>query len=472
MGELSVAHARKLVSLDPQQSVERATQLLATYMYDPLLERDAQGNLIPRLALSWENTDEKTWVFQLREGVTFHNGEPFNSQAVKYTLDRFKTEALKGSPLTPLFSAIDSIETPNDYTVTIKTAEPFGPLLQNLTQAFIVPPKATEAGETVETPIGTGAFKFVEWVKGDRVVLEANPEYFDETQPKVARLVWKDIAEMSTRMTAFETGEVDVVAGIPAEDMLRFEGIDTIKVASRSSTQFRYFWMNGSVEPFDNPLVRKAVKHAVDYDSIINDIMGGYAQRADSYIEPPIFGYVPQEPYKYDPELAKQLLEEAGYPNGIDVTMKWADTDQKQKEVVETLIAQMAESGIRVKSELQERSVWLDDLLKLNWELNLNSTGSRTGDGDYTLRRLYHSRAKRTGYVNSELDTMLDQAAASVDPEVRLDLYAKIQKLLWDDGPTVMLFYHVENYGWNDRVQGFEPPSDEMLRLRDVSVQP
>jgi len=470
-GELRVAHSQKVVNLDPSASAERVTGFLASYMMDPLVEQDLSGQLVGRLATSWRAVEPTAWEFKLRSGINFHNGEPFNSSVVKFSLERFKDEKLKSSPLAPLWAPLDVVDTPDDTTAIIKTKTPVGPLLQNLTQVFMLPPQAASRDNFQEQPVGTGPFKFVSWTRGDRLMMEAIPAYWEPGSPRVQRVTWREVPEVSTRVSALERGELDLVVGIPPEEFPRLQGVQTLQVEAAAARRMRILWVNGGTGPTQDARVRQAINYAIDKSALIDDIMGSFAKPSLSYIEASVFGYSAQSPYNRDIGRAKQLLSEAGQSAGFDIEMKWSETEIKQKEIAEFLNAQLGEVGIRVKSVQQDRAVWLKDLLDLNWGLNLLATGTNTGDADFTLRRLYVSSANRTGYNNDQLDKLLNDASATTDQDKRKTLYVQAQDILWKEGPSVQLFEHVESYGWSKKLDGFVAPPDERPRLAAIGLK-
>jgi peptide/nickel transport system substrate-binding protein len=345
-----------------------------------------------------------------------------------------------------------------------------GPLLQNLTRAFMLPPDAYANASFADKPIGTGPFKLAEWVKGERVVLEASTGYWQAGLPKAQKIIWREVPEVSTRVSALERGELDLVLGIPAEEFPRLKSVKSLSIDSGPIPRWRQLWMNAGVAPTDKVQVRQAIQQAVDYDALVNDIMGGFAKRQNGMVSPDVFGYAEEMPYKRDLAKAQALLGEAGFPDGIDLELKWSDNDPKQKEIAELLIAQLGEANIRVKSIQQDRAVWTKDLLALDWQLNLFANSITTGDADFTLRRLYVSSFKRTGYINQQLDQWLNDAGTTTDQNKRKDLYKQAADLLWKEGPSLILFQHVETYGWNKRLTGFAPAPDGRPRLAEVAV--
>ena len=471
-GTLRVAYYQRVVSLDAHgpAAAERISIILGRHVYDTLVTWDPKAKKFqPALATRWRSVDPTTWEFELRRGVTFHDGQEFTSAAVKTSLER--VVALRG-PLTPLFAPVASVDTPDPSRVVIKTQTPMGTLLSNLTMLFIVPAGTPPTPAFADKPIGTGPFKFVEMVRDARVVLEANPNYWQRGIPKLQRLIVVDIPELSGRVTALETGEIDITMGLPPEEIKRLRGNTQIKIDTGPTYFTRFLWINPTRKPFDDVKVRKALQHALNLNAVTSSLLAGIAIPAKGPIGSNVVCAADQKPYGYNTTLARQLLTEAGFARGFDTVMKWNDANPKEREVADAIVGQLALVGIRVQNVLQPRALWLDDLLKLNWDLNLLGTGAVTGDADFTLGRLYHSRANRTGWKHAETDQLLEQAAATVDQTKRCDLYKRVQEILWQEGPAVFLFESRESYGYRTRVQNFTLPPSEIFSLTEVSVAP
>jgi len=471
-GTLTISYPQRVVSLDPHgtASAERSTIILSGHLFDKLITWDpAAKRFQPALAERWRSIDPTTWEFQLRRGVKFHDGSDFTSGAVKTSIER--AQQLR-SPLTPLFSGITSVDATDPNRVMLKTSAPLGTLLSNLTNLAIVPAGTPPTPVFGERPIGTGPFKFVEFVRDTRVVLEANANYWRPGIPKLRRLVFVDIPELSARMTALETGEIDMTVQLTPEEIKRLKGSAAIKINIGPTFYTRFLWINSGRKPFDDVRVRRAIAKALNISAITSSLVAGIAKPADAPISSNVLCYAKQPAYGYNGQEARRILAEAGFPRGLDTEMKWNDALPKEREVADAIAGQLALIGIRVRSTLQPRAIWVDDLVKLNWDLNLLGTGAVTGDADYSLGRLYHSRAKRTGYVNPELDRLLDQAAGTIDTNQRCDLYKRVQEILWSEVPAVFLFESLEVYAYRARVQGFKLPTSEIFSLNEVSVSP
>ncbi len=471
-GTLRIAYPQRIVSADAHGSAaaERISIILARHLYDTLVTWDPQAKKFqPALAERWRSIDPTTWEFQLRRGVRFHDGQEFTSAAVVTSIER--AVALRG-PLTPLFAPLASIEAPDANRVVIKTRTPMGTLLSNLTMVGIVPAGTPATPAFGDRPVGTGPFKFVEFVRDARLVLEANTSYWRPGIPKLQRLIFVDIPELSARVTALETGEIDMTAQLTPEEIRRLRGNSAIKIEIGPTFYTRFLWINPTQKPWDDPRVRQAAQHALNIDAITSSLVAGIAKPAKGPIAVNVLCAVEYPAYGFNTPLARRMLAEAGYPRGFETELKWNDALPKEREVADAIVGQLALIGIRVKNTLQPRAIWLDDLLKLNWDLNLLGSGAVTGDADYTLGRLYHSRARRTGYANSEIDTLLDQAAATVGERRRCEMYKRVQDILWKDGPAIFLFEALESYAYRTRVQGFKLPPSEIFTLHEVSTTP
>jgi peptide/nickel transport system substrate-binding protein len=454
-GELVIALPRSLISLDPHgpQSVEEATAVVNAHLLDTLTTRDfTTGEILPRLATKWTQTDELTWTFTLRSGVTFHDGTPFTSADAKASLDRVIELA---GPLAPLWASVSATEAPDDATLVIRTKEPVGTVPTSATLLYVTPASAATNDTFFENPVGVGPYKFVSWTRDSELVLEALPEFWDGPAG-ISQLTFRDIPEVAARVTSLETGEIDISYALPADQLPALRDNGDLVIDSTPTYAYYFIWFNASREPFTNPLVRQAMAYALDLDTIAADLLTDVGVRAQAPIPSTVFGFAPQTPYAYDPDKAKALLAEAGMPDGFSTRIIWVpDSGPQDRELLETFIAYWDAVGIKVENGEMERAAWLEDLLALNWDLDFQSNTVRTGDADFTLRRLYTSTANRTGYANPDLDKLLLDAAATADQDARADLYAQACATIWNDAVGIFPFDLQENYVHSTRLQGF-----------------
>jgi peptide/nickel transport system substrate-binding protein len=470
-GAMTVAVPVKVPTLDPHgaQSVEDVTHTVVQHIMEPLVRRDAaNGNLVPALATEWKNPDPTTWTFSLRKEAKFHDGSPVTSADVKTIVER--VIGLKGAAA-PLFAQVDTIAAPDESTVQFKTKAPVGTLLASLTMVPIAPGAKVNQEGFFNKPIGSGPFKVVSWSPDADLRLEANGDYWGGP-PGLKNLTFRYYPEVAPLVTALETGEIDFTWRLPPDQLPELQRNPDVKIESTPGYTYYFVWMNSSREPFTDKRVRQAMAYALDVDKMLNDLLPGVAKRGTAPIPSTVFGYAPQAPYAYDPNKAKQLLADAGHGGGFDAGLIWNPGSAPQdREILEAMISYWNTIGVRVKNQEMERAVWIDNLNKLNWDMDLQANAVTTGDADFTLGRLYHSRANRNGYKNPELDKILDDAVATVDQNRRKELYAQANKIIWDDAVGIFPFELLNVYASRKRVMGFVPSATAILSFADVTVQ-
>jgi peptide/nickel transport system substrate-binding protein len=263
---------------------------------------------------------------------------------------------------------------------------------------------------------------------------------------------------------------VDLTTGVPPDQVSQIENSDGVEFETVPSYTYYFNWFNAQQEPFDDVRVRQAMWHAVNVDGAVQDLFGDIAQVAQAPIPQDVFGAPQLTPYEYDPELARQLLAEAGYADGFETTLQWPrEQGANIRQLAQSFISDWAEIGVTVEPLEKERAQWIDDLNALNWDMNLQTNSVGTGDADYTLGRLYPCEANRNGYCNEELDELLDSARRALDPDERLDFYAQAAQLIWDDAVGIFPMDFERNAVWQSYVHGFEPPVS-IPDLHQVSV--
>lgn len=467
--ELIVANPMSVASIDPHGpgSGDRPTITVAQHVFDTLVVRDG-ADFLPSLATEWDNSDPNVWRFSLVEDATFHDGTPVTADDVVASYERLIE--LKG-PLAGTWSAVESVVAEDEHTVAFTTATPLGTFLSNLALLFIAPAASMNEPDFFLEPIGSGPFVVEGFTPGDRTVLTKNEDYWGE-QAQIDRLVIREIPEVSSLVAALETGEVDLTWGIAPDQISTVQAMSDVTLESMPSFQYYMSWFNSSREPFTDPEVRRALWHAVDVESLVEQLFPGAADVASAPIPSTVFGWSAQTPYEYDPELAKQMLADAGYPDGFDSALDISVGGGPQiRLIAQTMISDWQEIGVNVELQEKERAVWLEDLLALNWDMNLLINSVLTGDADFTLGRLYPSAANRTGYANPELDELLAAAKATVDQDERLALYDEANAIIWDDAVGVFPMELLANYAWRNGVVGFTPDPNETPRFTAVSVE-
>jgi len=456
-GTLTVALPYRLVDMDPlgTSAAEEDTKVVGAHVFDKLVVRSPKSpTYLPSLAVKWETPDPLTWMFTLRPNVKFHDGSPVTAGDVKASLERMVAQ--KG-PFAPLWAALDTVDASSDSVVRIKTKTPLGTMLPNLSLLSIAPASKMNQPGFFNQPIGSGPYRVVSYQRDNLLVLEANPGYWGGA-PGVKTLRFKDIPEVSARVTALITGEIDFTYQLPPDQLASVQEHKDIHTISMPSFTYYFLLINIQRPPFTDKRVRQAMAYALDVDTMVKTLMKGGGRRMTAPIASTIFGYAPQRPYAYDPAKAKQLLAAAGHPNGFDCEMIWnPDSGPQDRELTQALFSYWNAIGARVKDGQAERAVWLDRLLKLDWDMNFQTVTGTTGDADYLLGRLYTTRAHRMGYSNPQLDQILDAAAQSVDQRKRKLLYAEACEIVWDDAIGVYPIELILTYAFRQGVTGLVP---------------
>ncbi|WP_026876136.1 ABC transporter substrate-binding protein [Jiangella gansuensis] len=465
---LRVANPTPVTSLDPlgANSADLPTLTVTQHVFDTLVVREGT-DLVPSLATEWTNPDDLTWQFTLRDDVVFADGTPLTSADVKASLDALIAAA---GPLAGTWSAVASVETPDDTTLVITTSTPLGTLLSNLAIMPVVPSEKVTDQEFYRAPYGSGPYSVTQFTPGEAVVLERNPEYWGDA-PAVEEISFQYIPEVSSRITALENDEIDFTWSLPSDQLGRFDGNEEFSVTTFPTYANYYIWFNSSREPLTDPRVRQALWHAVDLEAIHAALFDGVGEIATGPMPDDVFGAADNTPYAYDPDRARQLLAEAGYPDGFSTEMMWSTGCCANGEAfAQALISDWAKVGITVQPAPLERATWLERLLALDWDSTMSTGSTLTGDADFTLARLYLSSAERTGYANPELDTLLIEAREELDQDRRAELYAQAGAIIWNDAVGIFPLDLYGNSVASSAVQGFEPTPNDMPDFVGVSL--
>ncbi len=452
---LTIAISAEPESLDPVNMTSAPAATVSEHVTERLIYMEEDGSLTPMLATSWSSNEDSTvWTFEIRQGVTFHDGQPLNAEAVKTNLERFIDPDV-GAAYAFLLGTVEEIEAIEDYTLQLTLSQPFAPILAHLSHSFIgivSPAQLAELGpnDSLEIPIGTGPYQMLSWNRGEKIVLQVNEDYYGGV-PAIPNVVFNFIPESSALIVALETGEADAIMRVPPQEAQRLEADPNIDVVYQTSVRSVYVGYNNLREPFDDPLVRKALNYAVDKQAIVDGLFLGSFTVADAPIVPAVFGHASVGPYEYNPERAKELLAEAGYPDGFDMTLHHPTGRYPlDATVAEAIQDMLAEVGVNTTLETREWSSYLDftaqppdqaqyDAYMLGW-------GTVTLDADYGLYALLHSRQwnpngnNRGFYKNEKVDELLDQARVETERSKREQMYEEAIRLIWNDAPWIFLY--------------------------------
>jgi peptide/nickel transport system substrate-binding protein len=489
-GSVVIAQGVDPTTLDPMNHQESPAANLARNMFDTLLERDLNLVIQPALAADLPKLVSPTvWEFKLRPGVKFHNGEPLDAEAVKFSLERLVDPKLKLRGATP-FAPISHVEVVDPLTVRVHTKAPW-PILDTLVAgsgASILPPKYYREKEptfVARNPVGSGPFKFVRWVKDDRIELEANEQYW-RGAPRIKRLIFKPIPDDAVRVAALQNGEVDVAVNIPphlAGIIANHPRLFLSTAPSVRTIQLMYYThqfdaQHKLVGPYNGPVadrrVRLAMNYAVDGDEVIRTVLDGKGIRVATMLTDKHFGFDPAlKPIKLDLARSKQLLTEAGFPSGMDIVLNAPQGRYvRDKEVAEAITGQLNKAGIRTTLRVHEWGNYLNNMAYVHkagpvW---LIGWGTGTYDAETVYVPLFRSGKILSNYYNADLDGMVDQAQTIMEPKRRFELYQRINKLWIDDAAAMPLYQQLDLYGATRRTS-WKARGDEVIKGFDIAVK-
>ena len=471
---LTWAQGADVTSLDPHQGKETPAVQVNTQIFDTLVTVDPETNeVVPQIAESWEQTDDQTYVFKIREGIKFHDGSDLTAEDVKFSLDRARNSAA----VSYIVNFIEEVTVDDDHTVTVKTTAPYAPTLRNLAIPFaaIVPKAVVEADENafIQNPVGSGPYKFVEWNHGDHVTLKAFDDYY-AGKPETENLIMKVIPETSQRTIALETGEVDLAYDLAVNDIPKVNSDDKLTVYEIPSLTCWYVSMNMNKKPFDNPKVREAMSMAIDRQTIIDTINAGSGQTADAIIAPAVFGYYSTGVKEYNPTKAKELLAEAGYPNGFSTTL-WVNDNQSRIEMCQAMQAMLLEVGVQCNLEVLEFGSFISRTTAGDHDLAYFGWTTSSGDADYSYYSLEHSTQQgaagnRSFLADPDVDKLIEEARSNTNEEERKELYKELAIKLDEINNNIPVYYSSINVGANKKVEGFVMDANGYHSLEKVKV--
>ncbi len=471
--EVTIALAGEPTTLDPQKATDRLTSIITTNIFDSLTFRDKDMKIQPGLATSFKRLNDRTWQFQLREGVKFHNGEPFDASVVKFSIERILNPETK-SPMISYVNTIEKVEIVNPMTVNITTKAPDPLLLYRVAELHgqMMPPKYLKEKGDVEfakLPVGTGPYKVERFAKNDRLVLVANEQYW-RGAPKIKRITIRPVNEDATRMAMALSGEADLVTNVPPVQVASLKGSGRLSIVSVPTPRLFYVVIDTSKPPFTDKRVRQALNYAVDVPTIIQKVFMGYGKRVATYVGMQSFGYDPAvQPFPYDPERAKKLLAEAGYPNGFAVTFdSYTGGLADPSTLSEAVAGYLEKVGIKVSLNVQEFGVFAKRRLANNTNpLYMYSFGDMWLDADLPLKYMMQGKLGHY-YVNDPLKAKIEEAGRIFDEAKRRAIYYEVQMTLKEEAPKIFLLQYEAIFAVGPRVK-YTPRADEILWFHDLA---
>lgn len=482
---LIVAVASPPRTMNPHGSDADCNLSVMANIFEGLLYRDAPGKLEPGLATSWKRIDELTWRFTLRQDVKFHNGNDFTWEDVKFTFQRLK-EPYPVSEFLFFGGIVKSVETVDGdpWTIDIKTTISIPYFVENLHQIFIMDKESTEArsiGEVGQYPIGTGPYKFVEWVKGAYLKLTINEGYWGVLPPiKNAEIM--PVTESSTRLAAITTGKVDIMQDVPVELFDTAVANPNLEIITRPARRAIYLGLrNEPTFPGSDIRVRRAIYMAINEDEIIEKIMFGHAFPASQIPDPPTVGYDPTiKRLSYDPERAKILLAEAGFPDGFKMKLTGPnDRYVRDAQICEAVAKQLAKVGIEVELDTKPKAIFFPEVDEHILDFYLIGWFDGSYDFGRSLSKLLHSVDVERGYgglngadySDLTLDRLLEESAEIVDPALRAEKLRLLNRTAMEEKVAIIpLHYQEDSYAvYKGRGIKFTPRADTWILFREIT---
>lgn len=442
---LTIAMTSDVVSLDPQLQGDLTSMSIAANIFDTLTVRAADGSLQPGIATKWTQVDPMTWQFTIRQGVTFQNGEPLDANAVAYSINRLLDPATK-SPIVELRNVGKAVAV--DATTVnfqMKSPDPVIPAKVSLFGGVVVPPKYLAdkgADAFAATPVGSGPYTFVSREQANQIVLKANPKYWG-TKPQVENIIFKVIPNTASALAALQAGQVDIVTGLTKDAANQLGNTNGIQIVNTPG--IRNYSINIDTitsGPLANVKVRQAINSALDKSTLINTILGGAAKESPTLLPDNVYGFDKSvSAYGYDVTRAKQLLTEAGYPNGFTVTLSASSVDST---LVQAVAGQLSTVGITANVNVVEAQKAKADVIALNKRLDggmyLMANSGWTLDAVSYFQSVVKSDRRSSRWNDATADRLAVAGETETDPQKRQDAFSQLQKLLHDQAPFGYLF--------------------------------
>ena len=474
-GVVSAAIDTNPVSLDPRVATDALSLHVIGLLFNGLVRVDEHFQIIPDLAERWGQPDEQTYIFHLRRGVRFHHGRELTAEDVRYTFESLKTV---GSAHAAILEELQKIQVLDRYRVAFHLKRSFGPILYHLTMGIVPADRARGEGFGQE-PVGTGPFQFNRWEQDDRVEVKAFADYFDG-KPRIERLSLRVIPDATIRFFELKKGTIDLLLGsLPPEVMPLVEALPGIQVARVPSSNYTYLGFNLRDPILSDVRVRRAIAHAIDREGLIVHLLRGQAIPATGLLSPQHWAYEPHvKIFPYDPEKARRLLDNAGYPaqGGMRFRLTFkATTSELSRAIAEAIQYQLSQVGIRVEIRSYEWGTFYADIKSGNFQLYVLTWVGIT-DPDY-YHYIFHSAsvppqgANRGHYHDAEVDRLLVAGRETADWSKRKAAYRRIQQILAQDLPYFSLWHEIRWAAYKGWIVGFSlMPGGDFTPLKDVRV--
>ena len=489
-GKVVIAQGVDPTTLDMMNQSETPASVVGKHIFDSLYERDQNLKIVPALGAEMPKlVGTSTWEVKLRKGVKFHNGEDFNAESVKFSLERLAGGQGKLRGASP-FAPIDRVEIVDPYTVKVHTKKPWPTFatVMAFVSGAMYPTKAYAGKDTTyisRNPIGTGPYKFVRWSRDEEIVLEADDKHW-RGAPKIKTVVFKPIPDDAVRVAALQNGEIDLAVNIPphlAAIIDKHPKLFLSTAPSIRTIQLMYYThqmdsQHKPTGPYNGPSadkrVRQAIAYALDVDQIIKNVLDGKGMRVATMLTSMHFGYDPQlKPIKQDLAKAKKLLAEAGFASGLEITLHGPRGRYvRDAEVAEAVAGQLTKAGIKTTFRTYDFVTYLNTMVYVHragpvW---LIGWGTPTLDAETIYGPLFKSPGIFVNWHNEDFNRMVDEAQSIMDEKKRLAQYHRINKLWIEEMPAVPLYQQLDLYGVSKRLN-WKARSDELIKAFDMSLK-
>ena len=469
-GEIAAGLSERMLTLDPANHYSISTTSVLRHLFDPLIDVTNDSKFVPALAETWRPVNNTTWRFTLRKGVTFHDGTPFNADSVVFTLRRVQSNSKLIKSF--VYQDIESVEKDGDYAVTVTSKRPFGSLPAHLTMLGMLPPSAGKNEEAFfQKPVGTGPFRFASWTHGDQIAMTANPTYWKPGIPKVEKVTFRFIPELSTRTAALRSGELQVIDRVTPDLVETLKGTRGVKVLDVPAIEAQRWIFQLGKEPVKDQRLRQAISLAIDRGVIIKELLKGYGRPVDSPVPPGLIGHMSLPPKVYDPEKARQILKQAGYTNvSVDIVLM-KDFYPKQLEITQAVAAMLGDVGIRLNIKNLEIASAREQRTAGTYDLFFSGWAHMPHDPDWYFGQWFTKAGseKLTRYTNPKVEQLIAEGRVP-DAKVRQAKYEELERIVWDEDAEIWLYYTVAIYGVSERLRNFEARRDYYVLLSDVSI--
>ncbi len=489
--DLTIGIAASPTSMDPQFYVVGPNSAMARNIFDGLVNQDDLQQIQPALATSWETVDETTWEFKLREGVNFHDGSSFGAEDVVASINRVPLAATNSpSSFVPYVEGIANVEAVDEHTVRITTETPTPLLLNNLSRIAIMPSELEDVPSSTlnggDKVIGTGPFEFISWLPDSEVRLSRNEDYWDGPA-EWENVTYRVFTNSSARVAAMLSGDVDMIESIPTADVSTLRNQDGVEVVTQSSNRVMYLHLDQdrANSPFaagpggENPLrdvqVRRAISLSINREAIVERIMDGQGIPAGQLVPEGYFGHVPEiELDAYDPERAQELLAEAGYPDGFDLTFHASNDRYPNDSLIAQAIGQMlTRVGIDTEIVTLPASVYFSRASALEFSFIMGGAAVETGEASGVLGPLLETYGETSGqgnrgrYSSEAFDQALQTARMTIDDAERKALLEEAMRIAMDDLGVIPVFFLANTWAIEDGLS-FEGRTDGYTLAYDV----